>query len=96
MVDTRHTTGVLVVDDEPRNLKLLKRHLESEDYTVFSANNGEQGFEKLQQHKNDIHVILLDRMMPKLNGMLFLKKLKADESITNAPVIMQTAASLQT
>ena len=96
MVDTRHTTGVLVVDDEPRNLKLLKRHLESEDYTVFSANNGEQGFEKLQQHKNDIHVILLDRMMPKLNGMQLLKKLKADESITNTPVIMQTAASLQT
>ncbi len=95
MADSRYTTGVLVVDDEPQNLKLLKTHLESEDYTVFTADNGEQGFEVLQQHKNDIHVILLDRMMPRLNGIQFLKKLKADESVTNIPVIMQTAASLQ-
>ena len=88
MVDSRQTTGVLVVDDEPKNLKLLKTHLESEDFTVFTADNGEQGFEKLKQHKNDIHLILLNRMMPKLNGMQFLKKLKANESVTNIPVIM--------
>ena len=96
MVDTRQSTGVLVVDDDPESLKLIKRHLESEDYTVFTANNGAEGFEILQQNRKNICVILLDRIMPKMDGIQFIKKLKANESIANIPVIMQTAASLQT
>lgn len=96
MADTRQSTGVLVVDDDPGSLKLIKRHLESEDYTVFTASNGAKGFEILQQHKKNIYVILLDRIMPKMNGIQFIKKLKANKSIANIPVIMQTAASLQT
>ena len=96
MADPRQSTGVLVVDDEPESLKLIRRHLESEGYIVFTANNGAEGFEILQQHKKNIYVILLDRIMPKMNGIQFIKKLKANESIANIPVIMQTSASLQT
>ena len=96
MTDTRQSTGVLVVDDDPGSLKLIKKHLQSEDYTVFTANNGAQGFEILQQYKKNICVILLDRIMPKIDGIQFIKKLKTNESIANIPVIMQTAASLHT
>ncbi len=95
MVDTRPPAGVLIIDDEPRNLKLLKIHLESENYTVFTAGNGEDGLKALQQHKSEIYVILLDRVMPRMNGIEFLTTIKADKSIANIPVIMQTSASLQ-
>ena len=95
MTDPRQSTGVLVVDDEPESLKLIKRHLESEGYTVFTANNGAEGFEILQQHRKNIYLILLDRIMPKMDGIQFIKKLKANETIANIPVIMQTSASLQ-
>jgi len=90
------STGVLIVDDEPRNLDLLKIHLEGEGYTVYIANDGEQGFEKLQQYKDDISVVLLDRMMPKMNGIQLIEKIKADSAVADIPVIMQTGAALQT
>ena len=93
--NTQPSVGVLIVDDEPRNLKLLKINLEHEGYTVYSANDGEQGLEKLQQYKNDISVVLLDRMMPKMNGIQMIEKIKADASISDIPVIMQTGAALQ-
>jgi len=94
--NTEPSTGVLIVDDEPRNLELLKIHLEGEGYTVYIANDGEQGFEKLQQYKNDISVVLLDRMMPKMNGIQLIEKIKADSAVADIPVIMQTGAALQT
>ena len=89
------SAGVLIVDDELANIDLIDIYLQEAGYNVFTANNGEEGFEKLLQNKDDISVILLDRMMPKMNGMEFIKKVKEDDSITNIPIILQTGATLQ-
>jgi len=94
--NTEPSAGVLIVDDDPRSLEILEVNLENEGYTVHKANNGEQGFEKLQKYKNDISVVLLDRMMPKMNGIQLIEKIKADTSVADIPVIMQTGAVLPT
>ncbi len=83
---------LLIVDDEPNNIELLQLDLE-DDYEVISANDGLQAWELLQEHKENINAILLDRMMPNMDGMEFLNKLKGDDSVADIPVIMQTAAA---
>lgn len=84
---------ILAIDDEPSNLRILELDLEDGDYDVLTAKDGVSGWEILQEHKKDIKVILLDRMMPEMDGMEFMKKLKKDESVASIPVIMQTAAA---
>lgn len=66
---------ILVVDDEPDFVQLLKVRLESDDYQVVTAANGKEGLERLQSEKPD--VVLLDIMMPKINGLDVLKKMRA-------------------
>jgi two-component system, cell cycle response regulator len=84
---------ILVVDDEPNNLEILKLDLEDEGYNILTGTDGVEGLKELQDHKDDVQVILLDRMMPNMNGIEFMKNLRADKSISSIPVIMQTAAS---
>lgn len=83
---------ILIVDDEANNLKILKRDLEGEGYHVTAAEDGEAALEIL---RNDtaFDAILLDRMMPGMDGIEALKVMKQDEALRGIPVIMQTAAS---
>lgn len=93
--DKKPSIGVLVVDDDPNNVEILVLYLEDseEGYVVYTGSDGVEGWETLQRHKDEINLILLDRMMPNMNGMQFMEKLKADDSVANIPVIMQTAAA---
>ncbi|VAW91310.1 hypothetical protein MNBD_GAMMA22-2701 [hydrothermal vent metagenome] len=84
---------ILIIDDEPFNVEILAEHLHDECYNIISAENGHLGLELLKQNKDIIDVILLDRMMPVMNGMEFLEIIKKDNSLKNIPIIMQTAAS---
>lgn len=84
---------VLIIDDEVNNIKLLKIDLEQSGYRVLSAGDGVSGWDMLQQNKQDIKAILLDRMMPNMNGMQFILLLKETPDVSNIPVIMQTAAA---
>ncbi len=84
---------ILIIDDEPFNVEILTEHLEDESYNILSAENGQLGLKLLQENKKNIDVILLDRMMPIMNGMEFLEIIKKDNSLKNIPIIMQTAAS---
>lgn len=83
---------VLAVDDEPNNLRALKLDLEDGGYEVLCAQDGVEGWEMLQQHRKRIKVVLLDRMMPRMDGMEFLKTLQSSD-LARVPVIMQTAAA---
>lgn len=81
--------AVLVVDDEPQNIELADLVLRKEGYRLFHAENGEEAWKVLKQHT--IHVIVLDLMMPKLNGFEFLERIKADETYKLIPVLVVTA-----
>lgn len=85
--------AILIVDDDVNNIEILKLDLEDESYDILTGCDGVEGWEVLQQHKKKIDVILLDRMMPNMDGMEFMAKLKADESVAHKRVIMQTAAA---
>ena len=79
---------VLVVDDDPIALDLMRRHLEREDLQVVTAQNGEEGLRLARL----LHpaVITLDVMMPSLDGWAVLSALKADPDVADIPVIMLT------
>lgn len=81
---------VLVVDDEKDIVDLIKYNLEKEnEFIVSTANNGKQALELASSDKPDL--ILLDIMMPELNGFDVCKKLKSDNTTSKIPVIFLTA-----
>ena len=80
---------VLVVDDDPVIQKLLKVNFEMEGYEVLSAADGAEGLDQAGSGRPD--VIILDVMMPKMNGLEVLAALKADDSTKNIPVILLSA-----
>ncbi len=84
---------ILIIDDEPFNVEILREHLEEESYNILTAENGQIGVSVLNDNKNIIDVILLDRMMPVMDGMEFLTHIKNDVEVKHIPIIMQTAAS---
>lgn len=82
---------VLVVDDDPINLEILEKHLSAAGYLPELAGDGEIAWRMLQESPDKYDTVLLDRMMPNMNGMEVLKLMKADEKLSWIPVIMQTA-----
>jgi len=85
------TATVLVVDDLEPNVKLLEAKLLSEYYTVVTAHNAEQALQALIDNKVDI--VLLDVMMPGMDGFEACKKIKENPETTHIPVVMVTALS---
>ena len=85
------TPRILVVDDHALDRKLLTIHLQPEGYDVETAEDGVEAWGKLQADPGRYDVILLDRTMPRMDGMQLLGKIKDDEDLRMVPVIMQTA-----
>lgn len=81
-------TTILAIDDEPNNLKLIQMYLADTDYRIMTALNGAEGLQVLSQHHDHVDVILLDRMMPVMDGMEFMVKLRENDTFTHLPVIM--------
>ncbi len=84
---------LLLVDDDPVNLEILVEHLEEAGYQTVTASQGEEAWDILEQGTIPFQAVLLDRMMPVMDGMAVLAKIKTTESLTILPVIMQTAAA---
>ena len=82
---------ILIVDDEAPSSKLLKDKFESTGFEVLTAKNGEEGLMKAVTQKPDL--ILLDIVMPRLDGMTMLKKLREDEWGKGVEVILLTNLS---
>lgn len=80
---------ILIVDDHEDNVELLRAHLESRGYRTESASNGLEALERV----HDLHpdLVLLDVMMPKMDGFEVVRRIKGDPSLPFTPVIMQTA-----
>ena len=82
-------TRVLVVDDNEQNTELLASKLETDGYETYTAYDGPEALEKVERFTPDL--ILLDIMMPKMDGYEVCRRLKAGEKTRHIPVIMVTA-----
>lgn len=86
---------VLVVDDEALNLEILAEYFGFDDEPPFAPlciDNGEAAWAVLQDPAQQFDIILLDRMMPGLDGLALLQRIKNDPRLADIPVILQTAA----
>ena len=82
---------VLIVEDDPIHAKILEEYLVEAGYDIVVTKNGKEGLEALEEVQTDI--VLLDRMMPEMDGIQFMEKLNKHKDLRDVLVIMQTAAA---
>jgi len=80
---------ILVVDDSPTIRKLVSAILERHNYEASMAADGHAGLERLRQ--GDVDLVLLDFVMPRMNGYQFCREMRADEKISHLPVVLMSA-----
>jgi DNA-binding response OmpR family regulator len=80
---------ILVIDDEPDVIHMIKARLEKNQFTVVTASDGVEGLQKVDDESPDL--IVLDVMMPKMDGYTFIKQLKVKQQSNLTPVIVLTA-----
>jgi two-component system, cell cycle response regulator len=83
------TTRILIVDDHEDNVEVIRARLEAGGYQIESAADGVEALERVRQSPPDL--ILLDVMMPRIDGMEVARRIKADQTLPFIPIIMQTA-----
>jgi two-component system cell cycle response regulator DivK len=84
---------ILIVEDEPKNLKLIRDLLQGSGYLTLEATDGAQGIELAKAHKPDL--ILMDILMPVMDGLKATKILKADAETRNIPIIALTSYAMK-
>ncbi|MFQ6613893.1 MAG: response regulator transcription factor [Fidelibacterota bacterium] len=82
---------ILVVDDDPNIVNLIRAFLTKIGFEIMEANDGLDGLQKARTEKPDL--IILDVMLPKLDGFKLSRLLKFDETFQNTPILMLTAKS---
>jgi diguanylate cyclase (GGDEF)-like protein len=87
--DGNALTRILIVDDHEDNVEVIRARLEASGYQIESAADGEEALERVRLSPPDL--ILLDVMMPRIDGMEVARRIKGDESLPFIPIIMQTA-----
>ena len=91
MMGTKTTSQILVVDDEPQVVWMLQFSLEAEGYQTLSARDGRAALDEVREHHPS--VVLLDIMMPVMDGWAFLEKLQALPADERPRVIVVSARS---
>ena len=87
----REPPQILIVDDNPANLDIFEMRLAAHGYEIYTASDGEQGLALAREKQPDL--ILLDVMMPKMDGIEMCQHLKGDASLPFMPIILVTAKS---
>lgn len=85
------TEKVLIIDDEEHIVELIRYNLQASGYVTFEAYNGIEGLKLAKQELPDL--VLLDLMLPGIDGLEVCKRLRSDEKLKNIPIIMLTAKS---
>lgn len=85
------TARILLADDEPLNLEILSESLDDAGYSVTCARDGQEAWDLLQESTGQFDALLLDRMMPRLDGLSVLERVKSSPRHALVPVILQTA-----
>jgi len=86
---TERRKKILIVDDESSMVSVLQRHVSNAGYEFELATNGHEALEKIQQEVPDL--VLLDLMMPDMNGFETCRRIRAEEKTKSLPVIIVTA-----
>jgi len=86
------SANLLIVDDEPINLEIISEYFDGTGYRLKMFDSGDAAWAYLQT-SDDCDLAILDRMMPGLDGIALLKRIKSDARLADLPVVMQTAAS---
>ena len=84
---------ILIIDDDNRNIFALSAVLKARKYECLSATSGEDGLHLLKQNI-DIAVVLMDMMMPGMDGYQAMAKMREDEALSGIPVIAVTAQAM--
>ena len=85
--------SILLIDDDNRNIFALSAVLKSKGYTVVTATSARDGIAMMEKNKG-IKVVLLDMMMPEMDGYEALRHMKADEALRHIPVFAVTAQAM--
>lgn len=91
-MDQGHTGRILVVDDQEMERELLRERLAPLGYEIETAVDGEDAWERLIDGSGLYRVIILDRIMPRLNGLQLLQRIQEHDELAHTPVIFQTGA----
>lgn len=81
---------ILFIEDETELVDLMRKRLETNNYQMVAAYDGEEGLKKVEQEKPDL--ILLDMILPGINGLELCRRLKADPETKSIPIIIVTAS----
>jgi two-component system, cell cycle response regulator DivK len=87
------TTSILLIDDDSRNIFALSAVLKAKGYHVITATSALEGISLLQKDKG-IKVVLLDMMMPEMDGYEALRQIRSDEDLRHFPVFAVTAQAM--
>ncbi len=87
-----HKPIILAVDDDPINLDIIDEFTQGKGYELITAESGEKALEILRFEQTKVDVVLLDRMMPGMDGLEVLLQIKQDPDLRMTPVILLTAA----
>ena len=87
---TQHRRTVVAIDDDEINLMILTKCAQDAGYSVMSFDSAVAGWEHMRTHPSEVDIVLLDKMMPDMNGMELLKRIKLDKAMQHVPVILQT------
>lgn len=85
---------ILIVDDDMRNVYVLSKILEERKVNILIGRNGREGIEKVNQHP-DINLVLMDIMMPEIDGYTAIRKIRADKRFSQLPIIALTAKAMK-
>ena len=92
--DSLQGRRVLIVDDDARNIFALEAALRAEGMEVLAAESGRQGIASLQT-RSDVDIVLMDIMMPEMDGFETIRRIRADDSIASIPIIALTAKAMK-
>ena len=87
-------TSILIVDDDARNIFALSSYLEATGMQVYTAENGLEAIDFLKGSQ-EVEVVLMDMMMPEMDGFEAIDKIKQDKTIASVPIIAVTAKAMK-
>ena len=86
--------SILIIDDDSRNIFALKAVVRAKGYSCFTATSAEEGLSILNNHNNEIGIILMDMMMPDMDGYEAISVIRKDDGIAEIPIVAVTAQAM--